>query len=77
MFQLFRQRNATQRNGANNVNRYEFFYQNKRGTVEAPTSFEAQKIAAIRCGARKRSDVTVILVEAAGQVVVHSPAELG
>lgn len=57
---------------------YVAFYKTKKMTVQAATSYEAQRKAALMFGAgRKTWDVTVMLVQKAdGQTVVHSGAEL-
>lgn len=53
------------------MNTYEAFYRGKRLTVEAKTSYEAQKLAAAQFKARKTYEVTVVLAALDGKPVVH------
>lgn len=56
---------------------YECFYKNKRITVQAFRSFDAQKIAAEKFKARKAYEVTVVLAaKPDGTPVIHDGAEL-
>lgn len=56
------------------MNGYVCFYRGKRIEVRAPTSYEAQQIAARLLKARKAHEVTVTLAERAdGSTVVHTP----
>ena len=49
---------------------------NRRGYVEADTSYEAQQKGARMMGAKKSYEVSVVLLEADGKEVVHNPASL-
>jgi hypothetical protein len=56
---------------------YECFYKNKRITVQALRSFDAQEKAAAQFKARKSWEVTVVLAaDQTGKPVVQSPASL-
>lgn len=54
------------------MNKYECFYKDKRITVEAERSADAQKKAAEQFKARKTYDVTVVLAELDGKPYVHT-----
>lgn len=55
---------------------YECFYKNKRITVQAFRSFDAQKIAAEKFKARKAYEITVVLAAKPGGVpVVHTAVD--
>ena len=53
------------------MNGYKAFYKGKSIDVTANTSYEAQKIAALKFKAKKSYEVTVILCEKQGEQVVH------
>ena len=55
------------------LNGYIAFFRGKKIEVEAKSSYEAQQIAAKKFGARRESDVTVMLAEKDGQSVKHDP----
>lgn len=55
------------------VNGYIAFFRGKKIEVEAKSSYEAQQIAAKKFGARRESDVTVMLAEKDGHQVKHDP----
>lgn len=60
------------------MNKYEAFYNGKRTTVEADTSFEAQKQAAKFWGVpeQKRWKVSVLLIKLGEEDVKVDPASL-
>lgn len=61
------------------MNTYKAFYKGKEIEVKADTSFHAQEKAAVIFKAKKRYDVTVVLV-ALGEdntPVTHSTSEIG
>lgn len=53
------------------MNGYKAFYKGREIEVMANTSYEAQKIAALKFKAKKSYEVTVILCEKQGEQVVH------
>ena len=53
------------------MNGYKAFYKGKSIDIMASTSYEAQKLAALRFKAKKSYEVTVILCEKQGEQVVH------
>lgn len=55
------------------MNGYKAFYKGREIEVEAETSFEAQKQAAVTFKAKKAYEVTVVLCEKSGEQVVHTP----
>lgn len=58
-------------------NKYEAFWRGKRITVEAPSSYAAQKIAADKLKAKKTHEVAIVLVELAdGSPISIDPASL-
>lgn len=57
-------------------NKYLCFYRGKQVTVEADTTYQAQKLAALRTQARKSFEVVVKLVELNGQPYIHSTASI-
>ena len=58
------------------MNTYVAMYRGKRETVEANTTYEAQKKAAVIFKAKKSYEVIVILAEKNGKQVIHNPAML-
>ena len=54
------------------MNRYKAFYKGKSIDVMANTSYEAQKLAALKFKAKKSYEVTVILCEKHGEQVTHN-----
>lgn len=52
---------------------YLCFYKNRRMEVYASSIYAAQLIAAKHLGAKKSWEVTVMLAERNGEVVVHKP----
>jgi hypothetical protein len=56
------------------MNGYKAFYKGKEIEVMANTSYEAQKVAALKFKAKKSYEVTVILCEKSGEQVTHSPS---
>lgn len=54
------------------TNGYIAFYRGKQIEVYAPTSYEAQQIAAKQLKAKKSYEVTVMLAERGGEQVVHT-----
>jgi hypothetical protein len=58
------------------LNGYVCFYKSKRTEVYASTTYEAQTKAAAFFKARKQYEVTVVLAEKGGEVVVHSTASI-
>ena len=58
------------------TNGYIAFYRGKQIEVYAPTSYEAQQLAAKQLKAKKSYEVTVMLAEKDGQQVVHSTGGL-
>lgn len=59
------------------MNGYKAFYRGKTLDVLADTSYEAQKIAALKFKARKSYEVDVMLCQLAGEQVTHSTASIG
>lgn len=60
------------------MNTYVAFYKGKRLEVEAATSYEAQRKAAVRFQSEKKPwQVAVMLAAIEGQPVVHSTCVLG
>lgn len=57
------------------MNTYEAFYKNKRTTVQAQTSYQAQQLAAKEFKAKKEWEVTVVLAEKDGQPVIHTAVD--
>lgn len=55
------------------LNGYIAFFRGKKIEVEAKSTYEAQQIAAKKFGARRESDVTVMLAEKDGKPVKHDP----
>lgn len=55
------------------MNGYKAFYKNKQCEVEANSSYEAQKKAAVIFKAKKTHEVTVVLCEKDGEQVTHKP----
>lgn len=49
---------------------------NRRGFVEANSSYEAQQKGARMMGAKKSYEITVVLVEKDNEPVVHSTANI-
>ncbi len=49
---------------------------NRRGHVQADTSYEAQQKGARMMGAKKSYDITVVLVAKDNEPVVHSTASI-
>ena len=49
---------------------------NRRGHVQADTSYEAQLKGARMMGAKKSYDITVVLVAKDSEPVIHSPASI-
>ena len=58
------------------MNGYICFYKGKRVEVQANTSLEAQRKAAIAFKAKRTYDITVMLAEKDGEPVEHSTAAL-
>lgn len=58
-------------------NGYKAFYKSKTVELYAPSSYQAQQIAAQHFKAKKSYDVTVVLCEKDDETVVHSTAEIG
>ncbi len=58
------------------MNGYVCFYKDKRWECHANTLLEARTKAAQHFKARKEYDVTCVLAEKGGEVVMHSGAEL-
>jgi hypothetical protein len=58
------------------MNKYEAFYKNKRITVEAEKSYEAQVKATEIFKAKKNYDVIVVLVEKNNKEIIHNPCEI-
>lgn len=54
------------------TNGYIAFYRGKQIEVHAPTSYEAQLIAAKQLKAKKSYEVTVMLAERGGEQVTHT-----
>ena len=54
------------------MNGYVCFYKGKRVEVYAETSYAAQQKAATMLKAKRAYEVTVVLAEKNGEVVVHS-----
>lgn len=54
------------------MNGYIAFYRGKQIEVYAPTSYEAQQIAAKQLKAKKSYEVTVMLAERNGEQVTHT-----
>lgn len=54
------------------MNGYVCFYRGKRTEVYAETAYQAQKKALSLLGAKKSSDITVMLAEKNGQTVTHT-----
>lgn len=60
----------------NELNIYTCFYRGKQISVEAHTTYEAQKYGATLLKAKKRYDVTVMLVaKADGVPVIHTAVD--
>ena len=59
------------------MNTYIAFYRSKKIEVQADTALVARDIAVKIFKARKSYDVTVVLAEKNGEVVVHSTTEFG
>ena len=53
------------------MNRYKAFYKGREIEVVANTSYEAQKLAALKFKAKKSYEVTVILCEKQGEQIAH------
>lgn len=58
------------------MNSYKAFFKGKTTEVKANTSYEAQQLAAKFFKAKKSYDVTVVLVEKAGESVTHSTSSI-
>jgi len=58
------------------MNGYKAFFKGKSIELKANTSYEAQQLAAKQFKAKKSYDVTVVLVEKAGEEVIHSTTSL-
>lgn len=58
------------------MNKYLALYKGKRAEVEAETSYEAQKKAAVHFKAKKTYEVTVYLTESDGKEVIHSTSSI-
>lgn len=56
------------------MNTYKAFYRDKTAMVNAETSAEAQRVASTLLRAKKRHEVTVMLVEKDGKPYTHSTA---
>lgn len=54
------------------MNGYKAFYKGKSIDIMANTSYEAQKLAALKFKAKKSYEVTVILCEKQGEQVTHN-----
>ena len=54
------------------MNGYIAFYRGKQIEVYAPTSYEAQQLAAKQLKAKKSYEVTVMLAERNGEQVTHT-----
>lgn len=54
------------------MNGYIAFYRGKQIEVYAPTSYEAQQVAAKQLKAKKSYEVTVMLAERDGEQVTHT-----
>lgn len=54
------------------TNGYIAFYRGKQIEVYAPTSYEAQQLAAKQLKAKKSYEVTVMLAERNGEQVTHT-----
>jgi accessory gene regulator protein AgrB len=54
------------------MNGYIAFYKGKQIEVYAPTSYEAQQLAAKQLKAKKSYEVTVMLAERDGEQVTHT-----
>lgn len=67
-----RRKSASQSIGSGK-NGYIAMYKRKEIEVYADSSYKAQQIAAAHFGARRESDVTVILAEKDGKQVIHMP----
>lgn len=58
------------------MNTYKAFYNRQQIEVTADTSFEAQNKAAIQLKAKKRWEVSVVLVAKEGEIVTHRPQDI-
>jgi len=54
------------------MNKYQAFYKDKKLQVEANTTYEAQQKAASLFKAKKRYDVTILLIELRGKEYIQS-----
>lgn len=58
-------------------NFYKAFYKDREIEVQAPTTYDAQKLAAAHFKARHAYDVTVVLLALGdGREVVHAPQDV-
>ena len=59
------------------MNKYKCFFRSRNTEVEANTTYEAQKLAAVKFGAKKTFEVSVFLIAKESEAVTHSPNILG